>query len=101
MSDIKSSPVNPQTALKPNQMLAQGRISRVTRFEGQVETTVITPAPDAYSKPSQMRIQSPFKLGEAGDDVKVLVAYNGWPNVFNGKDGEKVHDTRGYFVAVD
>jgi len=87
--------------LKVNQIVIQGRIDHVSKFEDKFEHVVLTPAPDEYSKPSYMRVNSSSRLGQKGDDVKVLCTFNGWPNNYTNKNNEMVHDVKGFFIAVE
>ena len=87
--------------MRPNQIFISGRIDYVSKYENKFDHIIITPAADAYSKPSQTRVSSTQKLGGAGDDIRVLAAYNGWSNNYKNKDGDMVHDVRGFFVAVE
>ena len=88
-----------------NQMMIQGRIERVSKYDGNVDHIVITPAADAYSKPSVLRIRSKALLGQRGEDVRVLCHFNGWPNDYDMRDDDgekrKVYDARGFFVAIE
>ena len=93
--------VLPAASLKANQMFIQGRIQHVTKFNDKFEHIIITPAPDEYSKPSLMRVNSDGRLGAKDDDVKVLCSFNGWPNKYKNAQGEWVQDVKGFFVAVE
>lgn len=88
-------------SLKVNQMFIQGRISHVSKFNDYFEHIIMTPAPDAYSKPSLMRVNASTRLGQKEEDVKVLCSFNGWANDYKNKDGDPVKDVRGFFVAVE
>ena len=88
-------------SLKVNQMFVQGRIENVTNFEGKFEHIIVTPAPDAYSKPALMRVNATSRLGTKGEEVKVLCAFNGWANDYKNKNNEPDKDVRGFFVAVE
>jgi hypothetical protein len=103
MSEAQATALRPSTlpSLKANQMYIVGRLQHVSKFDGNFDNIVVMPAPDAYSKPSFCRVTSKDRLGSAGDDVKVLCAFNGWPNTYTNKDGEKVQDAKGFFVAIE
>lgn len=105
MADAQTLPTPSQsTKVGVNQMFIHGRIERVSKFKGDVNTIVVTPAPDAYSKPSLMKIISPALLGQKGEEVRVLCSYNGYSNEYEVRDeeGDKrtVYDVRGCFIAV-
>jgi hypothetical protein len=93
--------VLPASSLKVNQIFVQGRIEHVTKFNDKFEHIIITPAPDAYSKPSLMRVNAESRLGSKDDDVKVLCTFNGWANNYKNGDGDPVKDVKGFFVAVE
>lgn len=87
--------------LKVNQIFVQGRIEHVVKFEDKFEHIIVTPAPDAYSKPTLMRVNASSRLGQKGEEVKVLCAFNGWANNYQNKNNEPVKDVKGFFVAVE
>jgi hypothetical protein len=89
------------SSLKVNQIFIQGRIEHVTKFNDNFEHIIITPAPDAYSKPSLMRVNASTRLGQKEEDVKVLCYFNGWSNNYKNKDGDPVRDVKGFFIAVE
>ena len=93
--------INPAISLKPNQMMIAGRIEHVSKFDGKFDHIIVTPASDSYSKPAYTRVSSVQKLGDAGDEVKTVCLFNGWPNNYQNKNNEKVWDVRGFFVAVE
>ena len=97
-----NAPVSlPAASLKVNQMFIQGRIENVTKFNDKFEHIIMTPAPDAYSKPSLMRVNASSRLGGGGEEVKVLCVFNGWSNNYKNSDGDPVKDVKGFFVAVE
>jgi len=60
------------------QVFVVGRVEHRTRWEGKYITRVITPAPDAYSKPQLVSIRSKQALGGAGDDVSITCKLGGY-----------------------
>jgi hypothetical protein len=88
-------------SLKVNQICVQGRIEHVSKYDDKFEHIIVTPAPDAYSKPELMRVNSGSRLGSKGEEVKVLCVFHGWGNDYKNKDGEPVKDVRGFFVVVE
>lgn len=95
-------PTAPQSrTVKINQIFLQGRIDRVTKYEDRFTHLAILPAPDAYSKPSIVEIESRTRLGSSGDDVAQLCIWAGWANNFKGRDGETIYGARGKFITVE
>lgn len=88
-------------SLKVNQIVIQGRIEHISKYNDKIEHIVITPSPDAYSKPSLMLVKSNSRLGGVGDEVKVFCVFNGWANNYKNDDGEPVKGVKGFFVAVE
>lgn len=70
--------------MQPNQSMVMGRIDHSGTFEYKGkrvhETRVAIAAPDAYSMPGMVVVQSTYKLGSKGDDCKILVSVTGIPN---------------------
>jgi len=89
------------SSLKLNQIVIQGRIEHVEKFNDKFDHIIITPSPDVYSKPALMRVNASSRLGSQGDDVKVLCSFNGWANNYKNGDGKPVKDVKGFFVAVE
>lgn len=100
-SKMNAPVVSIAPSLKVNQIFIHGRIEHVSKFEDKHEHIIVTPAPDAYSKPALMRVNASSLLGGKGDEVKVLCAFNGWANDYKNKNGDPVKDVRGFFVAVE
>ena len=86
---------------KPTPILSQhlmvsikGKIVRNKRFNGSVLTTVITPAPDEYSRPSYVEIRSKTRLGDIDEEITVsakLGGFEGRPFTTTDKDtGEQI-----------
>lgn len=67
-----------QATIKPMQVYVQGRVESVRQHEGQRYTRILTPAPDAYSRPQTVEIRSKQPLGPKGDEVKVLAQLGGY-----------------------
>lgn len=69
----KSSPV-------PTYMVVsiRGKVEGVRRFDGKRYTRIITPAPDAYSRPQVVEIRSVQKLAEIGDETEVTCRLGGY-----------------------
>ncbi len=61
-----------------NQCLIAGRIESLRRHEQTRYTTIVTPAPDPYSRPQTVQVRSRAALGQRGDDVQVLCKVGGY-----------------------
>lgn len=102
-----SDPVQnlPLPKLQANQALVVGRIDAVRSFEVQgrriFETRVMQAAPDQFSAPTAVAVQSAMKLGASGDDVKVHVQIMGYRDSYKTKDGEVVQTARNVLRAVE
>jgi len=97
-----SNPVgSPAPSLKVNQIVIQGRIEHISKYNDKIEHIVITPAPDPYSKPSLMLVKSNSRLGGVGDEVKVFCVFHGWANNYKNDDGEPVKGVKGFFAAIE
>ncbi len=55
-----------------------GRIENAKNLNGNIQTIIATPAPDAYSKPQSFLLRSKTQLGNPGQEVTVNVALNGF-----------------------
>lgn len=60
------------------QVLIRGRIEKSRLYEGKRYSQIITPAPDAYSRPQVVEIRSKTRLGETGDEVTVMCTLGGF-----------------------
>ncbi|CAJ0724412.1 MULTISPECIES: single-stranded DNA-binding protein [Ralstonia] len=65
-------------SIKPMQVLVRGRIEQMRSFDGTRYTRIITPAPDAYSRPQVVEVRGKQRLGEKGDEVTVLCSLGGY-----------------------
>lgn len=91
--------------MKPNQTLVMGRINHSAPFElkGQRmhETRIAIAAVDQYSMPGAVLVQSTYKLGAVGDDVKVLCDVSGFPDSFTDRQGEVKQTARNILRASE
>lgn len=78
MSAEQSKVVTQARALGPMQVMVVGRVQKVRRHDGKTYTRIVVPAKDAYSRPSQVEVRSKQRLGEAGEDVRVLAEVGGY-----------------------
>ncbi|MDH4447351.1 MAG: single-stranded DNA-binding protein [Acidovorax sp.] len=60
------------------QVHVKGRIDARRRHEKTTYTRILTPAPDAYSRPQTIEIRSKGTLGQVGDEVIVLAQLGGY-----------------------
>ncbi len=79
MSAAAETTVRPLPAqIKPMQVFVRGRIEAQRSYDGVRYTRIMTPAPDAYSRPQVVEVRSKQKLGERGDETTVLCALGGY-----------------------
>ena len=58
-----------------------------TFIHGRIDTQVITPAPDAYSRPQIVEIRGKSVIGDVGDEVSVFAMLGGFSkSPFDSKD---------------
>lgn len=73
----KNEKKEPAAAL-PMRVLVKGRVEAQRRYEGKTYTHVMTPAPDAYSRPQLVEIRSKQRLGDKGEEVSVTCTLGGF-----------------------
>jgi hypothetical protein len=56
----------------------RGKVEGLRRFDGKRYTRIITPAPDAYSRPQVVEIRSVQKLADIGDETEVTCRLGGY-----------------------
>lgn len=85
MVDVVSAPAAPAqtdrkavTAIPPMRVFIKGRVEASRMHEGVRYTRVITPAPDAYSRPQMLEVRSRSKIGERGEDVQFVAVLGGF-----------------------
>jgi hypothetical protein len=87
-----------------NQSFISGRIRTVATFQikgkTQHEAVVMLPAPDAFSMPAAVAIQSKFRLGNPGDDWSGLVAVGGIPNSWTVRETGEVKESANVRLSV-
>jgi hypothetical protein len=71
-------PQQPARALPAMQVLIVARVEKLRRHEGKTYTRVLVPAPDAFSRPTPLEIRSKQRLGEPGEDVRVVCTVGGY-----------------------
>ena len=62
----------------PMQVTVKGKIDANRRYESSRFTRILTPAPDAYSRPQIIEVRSKAKLGELGDEITVACKLGGY-----------------------
>lgn len=65
-------------AVLPMQVLIRGRLEKSRSYEGKRYSQIITPAPDAYSRPQIVEVRSKARLGEIGDEITVKCVLGGF-----------------------
>ena len=60
------------------QVCVIGKIDDIRRFKGDRYTRILTPAPDAYSRPQTIQIRSKGQLGQKGEEISVLGKLGGF-----------------------
>lgn len=100
-AEVKPLPQQNQQSVKYNQIVIVGRLDSISKYDGKFDHIITCAAVDEFSKPSVLRLSSADKLGNVGEVVKCLATFHGWPNNYESKNGEKVKDARGFFVAVE
>lgn len=65
-------------AQPPMHVMVRGRIEKSRLYEGKRYSQIITPAPDAYSRPQIVEVRSKARLGDAGDEVTVMCTLGGF-----------------------
>lgn len=78
MSEVKTQDSAPVKGQQPMSVLVKGKVEANRRYESLRYTRVITPAPDAYSRPQVIEIRSKIKLAEVGDEVTTLCRLGGY-----------------------
>jgi hypothetical protein len=106
MEAVASAGVKPGPKMGLNQAMISGRITNLSTFEVKGkrmhEAVVTTPAPDAFSMPGVVAVQSTYRLGALGDDVQVHVSVTGIPNSWNDRStGEVKNSANVRLVAVE
>lgn len=59
-------------------VLVVGRIEASRSYDGKRLTHVMTPAPDAYSRPQLLEVRSKNKFGEKGEEISVTCTLGGY-----------------------
>lgn len=62
----------------PMEVIVKGRIDAKRSHDGTRYTRILTPAPDAYSRPQTVEVRSKANLGDRGDEVTVLCKLGGY-----------------------
>lgn len=65
-------------AAAPMEVTIKGKIDATRRHEQTRYTRILTPAPDAYSRPQVVEIRSKQALGQRGDEVTVAAKLGGY-----------------------
>lgn len=65
-------------ALEPMQVIVKGRVETSRSHNGVRYTQIITPAPDAYSRPQLVEVRSKRQLGMKDEEVQVTAKLGGY-----------------------
>lgn len=104
MEAVASAGVKAGPKLGANQSIISGRITNLSTFEikgkRMHEAVITTPAPDAYSMPGVVAVQSSYKLGNVGEDVQVHVSVTGIPNSWTDRNTGEVKNSANVRLAA-
>lgn len=78
MSAVLQSTSSAPFKSAPMEVFIKGKIDARRRHESTWYTRMLTPAPDAYSRPQVVEIRSKNKLGEIGDEASVTCKLGGY-----------------------
>lgn len=67
-----------QRAAAPMEVTVKGKIDAVRRHEQVRYTRILTPAPDAYSRPQVVEVRSKAQLGQRGDEITITAKLGGY-----------------------
>lgn len=68
----------PAKGVIPMEVLVKGRIDAKRSHDGTRYTRILTPAPDAYSRPQTVEVRSKSNLGDRGEEVTVNCKLGGY-----------------------
>lgn len=104
MEAVASAGAKQGPKLGLNQSFMEGRITHLSTFELKGkrlhEAVVTLPAVDAYSMPGVVAVQSTYKLGNVGDDVRLHVAISGIPNSWTDRSTGEVKNSANVRLSV-
>ena len=63
---------------QPLEVMIRGKIDASRTFDKLRYTRILTPAPDAYSRPQTIEVRSKAQLGSKGDEITVLARIGGY-----------------------
>lgn len=74
------TPIPPQERARVQlmQVAIKGKIDATRRHEQTRYTRILTPAPDAYSRPQTVEVRSKGPLGQRGDEITVFATLGGY-----------------------
>lgn len=92
MSEVQPPVPAKSTSLLPGQIVISGRVINRRRIDTQEGKRVLTlvrcPAPDVYSHPATLELNSVEPIGAPGDDFTVKCRISGSPRTFQATDRE-------------
>jgi hypothetical protein len=87
----------PKQQMRPNQVLIVGRINYLGGFDSSGkrvhEARIAIPAADQFSHPGAVMVQSSYRLGSIGDDVRVLCEVTGFPDRWTDRTTSEIKQT--------
>jgi hypothetical protein len=105
MSEVQMKPaVLPGGGKVTMRVHVRGRVIGCRRYDGKIFTTFVCPAPDAYSKPSNVEVRSKARFAEIGEEVGcdcVLGGYEGRKGTVTDKNTGEVRDFRPVVHTLD
>lgn len=88
-NEVQRTSIRNQNQVIPMRVQIGGRIESSRTHDGKRYTHVLTPAPDAYSRPQLLEIRSKSKLGEKGEEINVTCVLGGYQRKsYQAKDKE-------------
>ncbi len=91
-----------QVTSNDNMAIIAGRIDQVRMHEGRHYHDIQLPAPDAYSSPGWVEVQSPIPLGQPGSEWKGKCRIGGYRRTFQIKQGPRAgqqgHSINSYYI---
>lgn len=75
------------------QVFVIGKIDDIRRFKGDRYTRILTPAPDAYSRPQTIQIRSKGQLGQKGEEISVMATLGGYTRKSYKSEDPDTHET--------
>ncbi len=72
------APAAAQKAVVFMEVQIKGKVDASRKHESTRYTRIMTPAPDAYSRPQVVEVRSKQKLGDVGDEITIAAKLGGY-----------------------